>query len=93
MRLFGSIKCYLDEKEKYSDCKGVPSSKGPFAPWNHMFKLPYYFFAFFVLFCFNGAIMLALKSPHEKLKIQDLRTREVKNSSHLEVSSFHVGKV
>lgn len=27
-----------------------------------------------------------LKSPHEKLKIQDLRTREVQNSSHLEVS-------
>lgn len=47
----------------------------------------------FLLGFFYGAIILALKSPHEKLKIQDLSTREIQNSSHLEVSSFHVGKV
>lgn len=35
--LFGSIKCILDEKEKYPDCKGVAASKWPLVPWNHMF--------------------------------------------------------
>lgn len=51
-----------------------------------------FFIVFFFLFLYE-AIILALKSPHEKLKIQDLKTKEVQNSSHLEVSSFHVGKV